>query len=84
MGEYKYITTDSRSKVKPYRVRVYDKSLGRLKYVGRFETVERAIEARDKYIQKSLILSDQEEDVVSPDLKNYLKTDSLKTTEIPW
>ena len=74
----KYITYDRRSSVRPYRVRVYQHGERKLKYVGRFSTIEEAIEARDNYIQKMALQNKNE------DMQDSLDCESLKATEIPW
>jgi len=66
---HKYITLDDTSKKKPYRVKVVQ--AGKCVHVGRYKTIEEAIEARDNRLKKNILSED-------------IPVKSLKREDIPW
>ncbi len=84
MSDSKYITYDRRSIVRPYRVRVYQSGEGKLKYIGRYETMEKAMEARDNFIDKMTLQKEKNSENIKEDLENNLNCEPLKESEIPW
>jgi type IV secretory pathway TrbF-like protein len=46
----KYIYLDKKSKVNPYRVKIY--KLGKTYHVGRYKELEDAIRSRDRFLEK--------------------------------